>query len=73
MGLPRGTLVRPRSRFSVARGVPSATVVANLKSIGGFFFYGTELLEGAYYVGGNSPLRPNHCAWAPARELVDLV
>ena len=63
----------PVFEFLVALGVPSATVAANLKAIGGFFFYGTELLEGAYYVGVQSPLRPNHCIWAPARELMDLV
>ena len=63
----------PVHEFLMARGVPSATVAGSLKGIGGFFYYGPELLEGAYYVGANSPLRPNHCIWAPARELLELV
>lgn len=58
--------------FLVARGVASARATASFASVGGFFFYEGELLEGAYYVGANAQLRPNHCVWASARELMDL-
>lgn len=63
----------PVHNFLVAKGIPSATVVANLKAIGEKFSYGGELLEGAYYVTKDSSLNPNNCTWAPARELLDLL
>jgi len=63
----------PVREFLVANGIPSKTVVAGLKSIGGLFYFGNELLEGAYYVGKDSKLKPNQCTWAPARELIELV
>jgi hypothetical protein len=59
--------------FLSAKGVPSATVIAKLKSKNGNFFYGDELLEGAYFVLPESTLKPNGCTWAPTRELLDLV
>ncbi len=58
--------------FLVAKGIAPAIVVSNLKSKRGQFFYGGELIEGAYYVGAESSLQPNDCTWAPARELMDL-
>lgn len=63
----------PVHGFLVAKGIPSATVIANLKSIGGQFYYDSELLEGAYYVGEKSQLKPNQCTWAPVRELMEFV
>jgi hypothetical protein len=58
--------------FLVARGIAPATVISNLTSKSGKFFYGGELIEGAYYVGADATLQPNDCTWAPARELLDL-
>ncbi|OYY94820.1 MAG: hypothetical protein B7Y41_04415 [Hydrogenophilales bacterium 28-61-23] len=63
----------PVREFLVAKGIASKTVVAELKSIGGLFYYGNELLEGAYYVGKNSKIKPSQCTWAPARELMELL
>lgn len=59
--------------FLVAKGVKSKTVSEKLKSAGGLFFFGTELLEGAYYIGKDSSIIPNQCTWAPVRELMELV
>jgi len=56
----------PVRNFLVAKGVSSATVIANLKNKGGKTYYGTELLEGAYYVAATGT------TWAPVRELMDL-
>lgn len=63
----------PVYEFLMAKKVPSKTIAAKLKSVGGLFFYGTERLEGAYYVGASSTLRPNNCTWAPAHELLELL
>lgn len=63
----------PVYEFLVARGIPSATVIAKLKAKGGRFYFGEELLEGAFFADGTSPFKPNGCTWAPARELLDLV
>lgn len=63
----------PVHDFLVAKGIPSETVISNLKKKGVYFYYGKELLEGAYYAGPGSALQPNNCTWAPAQELVDLV
>ena len=63
----------PALAFLVAKGVPTSEIVANLKSSYGDFFYGTELLEGAYYVAPGSATVPNGCTWAPLRELLELV
>jgi len=63
----------PVYKFLVAKGISSATIISNLKSKGGKFFFGEELLEGAYYVRPDSSLKPNDCTWAPAAELMDLV
>jgi hypothetical protein len=56
----------PVRNFLVAKGVPSATVIANLKSKSGKTYYGAELLEGAFYVAATGT------TWAPVRELTDL-
>lgn len=64
----------PICDFLVAKGIPSANVIANLqKGDDGEIYYGKELIEGAYYAVPNSHLKPNDCTWAPARELIDLV
>jgi hypothetical protein len=63
----------PVHDFLVAKGIPSTTVIANLKSIGGQFYYDSELLEGAYYVGEKSQLKPNQCTWVSVRELMEFV
>lgn len=62
----------PVHAFLVARGVPSQTVVARLKNRNGKFYYGDELLEGAFFVRENSPLKPNGCTWAPVQELLEI-
>lgn len=48
------------------RGVPEATIVAQLKKRGPHFFYGDELLEGAFYD------IPTSSTWAPVHELLSL-
>ena len=58
--------------FLASKGVACETVIANLKSTGGLFFYGNELLEGAYYMREGSSLKPDSRTWAPARELLEL-
>ncbi|HET8705963.1 MAG TPA: peptidoglycan recognition family protein [Pseudomonadales bacterium] len=63
----------PVYQFLLAKGLDSNTIIKNLKSTGGIFFYGTELLEGAYYVGHSSTIKPDQCTWAPARELMELL
>jgi hypothetical protein len=63
----------PVLNFLVAKGVPIGEVIASLSSRNGDFYYGTELLEGAYYVAPGSAAVPNGCTWAPVRELLDLV
>lgn len=63
----------PVYAFLLARGMKSKAIVAQLKSAGGLFFFGSEQLEGAFYAGKNSPLAPNQCTWAPARELLELL
>lgn len=63
----------PVHNFLVAKGISSPTVIANLKSKGGKFFYGGELIEGAYFNKADSPLKPDNCTWAPAQELLELI
>ena len=63
----------PVHNFLVAKEIPSETVISNLKKKGVYFYYGEELLEGAYYVKANSALKPNNCTWAPAKELMELI
>lgn len=63
----------PVLEFLQAKGVAAETVIANLKAAGGLFFYGNELLEGAYYVRENSSVQPDSRTWAPVRELMELV
>lgn len=63
----------PVLEFLEAKGIPSETIIANLKSRGGLFFYGNELLEGAYYVPEGSSRKPDGRTWAPVRELTELV
>jgi len=59
--------------YLVAKGIAPSTVTANLKRKTERYFFGDELIEGAYYVTTGSPLTPNDCTWAPARELQELV
>ena len=49
------------------KGVSDQTVAAKLKRTGNQYFYGPELLEGAYYDPATE------LTWAPVRELEDLV
>lgn len=53
--------------FMVAKGMKPRTVSSNLKKVAGEFFYGRELLEGAYYVKESST------TWAPVQELEGLI
>lgn len=59
--------------FLVAKGVKPAEVAKNLKSVAGEFFYGSELLEGAYYVKANDVIKPDQRTWASAHELMQLL
>jgi hypothetical protein len=63
----------PVYEFLVAQGIPSATVIAKLKVMGRRYYFGEELLEGAFFADSNSPLNPNGCTWAPAQELMDVI
>jgi len=63
----------PLLDFLVAKGIPAATVYAKLKASQGKYYYGDELIEGAYYVGAGATLQPNERTWAPARELLELL
>jgi len=63
----------PVLEFMAAKGIPAATVAAKLKARGGKYYYGDELLEGAYYVGAGATLKPSECTWAPVRELLELL
>lgn len=63
----------PVLEFLAASGVPTADVITQLSSRNGVFYYGSELLEGAYWVAPGSVTEPNGCTWAPARELLELV
>jgi hypothetical protein len=63
----------PVFEFLTANNVPPSSVYASLKSQGGKFYYGSELLEGAYYVGATSGIRPNQCTWAPVQELLEIL
>lgn len=62
----------PVREFLIARGIAQAEVIAKLKGKNGKFYYGGELLEGAYFVTKTASLTPNDCTWAPSRELMDL-
>jgi hypothetical protein len=55
--------VRP---YLLKKGVLDATIAANLKKQGNQFFYGDELLEGAFYDVASSS------TWAPVFELKSL-
>lgn len=57
----------PVRTYLLKKGVSSATVAERLKKEGNQFFYGTELLEGAFYDA------PSELTWAPVRELTELV
>ncbi len=63
----------PVYEFLVAYGIPSETVIEKLKFENGYFFFGTEILEGAYCVNQDSLHTPNECAWAPVREILELI
>jgi hypothetical protein len=63
----------PVLEFLAAAGMSTADVIAKLASRNGMFYYGSELLEGAYWVAPGSTTVPNGCTWAPARELLELV
>lgn len=56
----------PVRAYLLKRGVPDATIAANLKKQGTQFFYGAELLEGAFYD------IPTSSTWAPVHELTGL-
>lgn len=56
----------PVRAYLLKKGVPDATIAANLKKQGNAFFYGTELLEGAFYDVTTSS------TWAPVNELIQL-
>lgn len=58
--------------FLVAKGIPSADVVKNLKVVSGKLHYGTELIEGGFYVAKGKAPKPDNCSWAPARELLEI-
>ncbi len=62
----------PVYNFLMAKGVPSATIIAKLKSKGSKFYYGDEFIEGAYFVKAGEPIKPNGCTWAPALELLEI-
>lgn len=53
--------------FLLKKGVSEPDIKTNLKQTDGFFYYGTELLEDAFYDKETS------ATWAPVRELVELV
>ncbi|UCV15021.1 peptidoglycan recognition protein family protein [Quatrionicoccus australiensis] len=63
----------PAYAFLLAHGMKSKDIVARLKSAGGLFFFASEQLEGAFFAGKDSNLKPNQCTWAPARELLELL
>jgi hypothetical protein len=52
--------------FLVARGVPTKEVASKLKSAAGEHFYGTEPLEGSYYV------KDTQKTWAPLHEVLEV-
>lgn len=62
----------PVYKFLLAKGVPSATIIAKLKSKGSKFYYGDEFIEHAYFVKTDEPIKPNGCTWAPAFELLEI-
>lgn len=57
----------PVRAFLLKKNVPEAEISAKLKRDGKNFYFGAELLEGAYYDKASST------TWAPVRELIDLV
>lgn len=57
----------PVMAFMKANKVPADEVVKQLKSVSGLFFYGTELLEGAFYDS------TNQTTWAPVNELIHFI
>ncbi|MBK8453625.1 MAG: N-acetylmuramoyl-L-alanine amidase [Thiofilum sp.] len=63
----------PLYRFLTAKTVQSNSIIAKLKFEDGKFYYGEELLEGAYYLDARSAVQPNQCTWVPAYEALDLV
>ena len=62
----------PVYNFFLAKGVPSATIIAKLKSKGSKFYYGDEFIEDAYFVKTDAPIKPNGCTWASAMELLEI-
>jgi hypothetical protein len=63
----------PILEFLVALGVPSADVVAKLKSSSGGLYYGDELLETGFYVPEGGTPKPDSRSWASAQELLEVV
>lgn len=63
----------PIYEFLIAKGVSPKEITKNLKSVGGDFFFGRELLEGAYYVGKNDVIKPDQRTWVPVREVLELL
>ncbi|MDD2722037.1 MAG: peptidoglycan recognition family protein [Gallionella sp.] len=59
--------------FLVAKGVKPVTIAKKLKVVAGEYFYGSELLEGAYYVKANDVIKPDQRTWAPAYEVMQLL
>lgn len=57
----------PLYDFMVAKGVKPVTVTRNLKRVAGEYFYGHELLEGAYYQKESST------TWVPVHEIMSLL
>lgn len=57
----------PVRAYLLKKGVAESAIAANLKKKGNQFFYGTELLEGAFYDVETSS------TWAPVHELATLI
>lgn len=62
----------PVLEFLVAKGLPSAQVIAALKAKDGKLFYGNELIDGGFYVAKGENPKPDAATWAPARELMEV-
>jgi hypothetical protein len=62
----------PVLEFLVAKGLPSAQVIAALKAKDGKLFYGNEMIDGGFYVAQGGDPKPDAATWAPARELMEI-
>ncbi|MFC7338256.1 peptidoglycan recognition family protein [Haloferula chungangensis] len=63
----------PLYAFLTAKGVPSDEVLANLRTSNGALYYGTELINGGFYVSKNSSPKPDESTWAPVRNLLEIL